>query len=56
MNTENFQEPQFNHEEWMNRLFQFMKAVQYFTIEIIQTFKMLLQKGCLLYTSDAADE
>ena len=47
MNTENFQEPQFNHEEWMNRLFQFMKAVQYFTIELIQTFKALLQKGLL---------
>ena len=47
MNTENFQEPQFNHEEWMNRLFQFIRTVQYFTIELFQTFKTLLQKGLL---------
>ena len=47
MNTENFQESRFNHEEWMNRLFQFMKAVQYFAIDLIQTFKTLLQKSLL---------
>ena len=31
----------------MNGLFQFMEAVQYFTIELVQTFKTLLQKGLL---------
>ena len=47
MNTENFQESRFNPEEWMNRLFEFMKAVQYFAIDLIQAFKNLLQKGLL---------
>ena len=47
MNTENFQESRFNPEEWMNRLFEFMKAVQYFAIDLIQAFKTLLQKGLL---------
>ena len=47
MKTENSQNRQFNHEEWMSQLFQFMKAVQYFAIELIETFKMLLQKGLL---------
>jgi len=47
MNTENFQGPRFNHEKWMDGLFQFMEAVQYFTIELVQTFKTLLQKGLL---------
>ena len=47
MNTENFQESRFNPEEWMNRLFEFMKAVQYFAIDLIQAFKTLLQKSLL---------
>ena len=37
MNTENFQESRFNPEEWMNRLFEFMNAVQYFAIDLIQS-------------------
>ena len=47
MNTENFQESRFNPEEWMNRLFEFMNAVQYFAIDLIQAFKTLLQKSLL---------
>ena len=47
MNTEKYQESRFNPEEWMNRLYEFMKAVQYFAIDLIQTFKTLLQKSLL---------
>ena len=47
MNTENYQESRFNPEEWMNRLFEFMNAVQYFAIDLIQAFKTVLQKGLL---------
>ena len=46
MNTENFQESRFNPEEWMNRLFEFMNAVQYFAIDLIQAFKTYCKKVC----------
>ncbi len=47
MNTENSQQPRFNPEEWMSRLFQFMETAQHFTIEFFQALKALLQKGLL---------
>jgi hypothetical protein len=45
MNIENNQQSQFNHEEWINRLFQFIETARQFSVEFAQTFKVLFQKG-----------
>jgi len=45
MNMENHQQSQFNHEEWINRLFQFIETARQFSIAFTQAFKTLFQKG-----------
>jgi len=45
MNIENHQQSQFNHEEWINRLFQFIETARQFSVAFAQTFKVLLQKA-----------
>ena len=45
MNMENHQQSQFNHEEWINRLFQFIETTRQFSIAFAQAFKTLFQKG-----------
>jgi hypothetical protein len=45
MNMENHQQSQFNHEEWINRLFQFIETARQFSITFAQAFKTLFQKG-----------
>jgi hypothetical protein len=45
MNIENHQQSQFNHEEWINRLFQFIEIARQFFVAFAQTFKVLFQKG-----------
>ena len=43
MNIENHQQSQFNHEEWINRLFRFIETVRQFSIAFAQAFKTLFQ-------------
>jgi hypothetical protein len=45
MNIENHQHSQFNHEEWINRLFQFIETARQFSVAFARTFKVLFQKG-----------
>jgi len=45
MNMENHQQSQFNHEEWINRLFRFIETARQFSIAFAQAFKTLFQKG-----------
>jgi len=45
MNMENHQESQFNHEEWINRLFRFIETARQFSVAFAQAFKTLFQKG-----------
>ena len=45
MNMENHQQSQFNHEEWINRLFRFIETAQQFSVAFAQTLKILFQKG-----------
>jgi hypothetical protein len=45
MNMENHQQSQFNHEEWINRLFQFIETARQFSIAFAKTFKVLFQKS-----------
>lgn len=45
MNVENHQQSQFNHEEWINRLFRFIETARQFSIAFAQAFKTLFQKG-----------
>jgi hypothetical protein len=45
MNMENHQQSQFNYEEWINRLFQFIETARQFSIAFVQAFKTLFQKG-----------
>ena len=45
MNIENHQQTQFNHEEWINRLYQFIETARQFSVAFAQTFKVLFQKG-----------
>lgn len=45
MNIENHQQSQFNHEEWINRLFRFIETTRQFSIAFAQAFKTLFQKG-----------
>jgi hypothetical protein len=44
MNMENHQQSQFNHEEWINRLFQFIETARQFSVAFAQTFKVIFQK------------
>ena len=45
MNMENHQQSQFNHEEWINRLFRFIETARQFSVAFALTFKVLVQKG-----------
>jgi hypothetical protein len=45
MNMENHQQSQFNHEDWINSLFQFIETARQFSITFAKTFKALFQKG-----------
>lgn len=45
MNTENHQQSRFHHEEWINRLSQFIETGRQFFIELLQLFKIMFQKG-----------
>ena len=45
MNMENHQQSKFSHEEWINRLFQFIETTRQFSVAFAQTFKVLFQKG-----------
>ncbi len=43
--TENQQHPRFNHEEWLNGIFQFIETAKQFTFDFFQAVKSMLQKG-----------
>ena len=45
MNIENHQQSQFNHEEWLSRLFRFFETARQFSVAFAQSFKILFQKG-----------
>ena len=45
MNMENNKQSQFNHEEWINRLFRFIETAQQFSFAFAQTLKIMFQKG-----------
>jgi len=45
MNIESDQKSQFNYEEWVSRLFQYIKTAQHIFIGITQAIKIQIKKG-----------